>query len=64
MEVIVSYLKEILENRDCIVILRGDLASGKKTTLVKHFVKAIGVNDTVNSPTFFSSNLWGKNLSL
>ena len=61
MEAIVSYLKEILENRDCIVILRGDLASGK-TTLVKHFVKAIGVNDTVNSPTFSLQVIYGENI--
>lgn len=61
MEAIVSYLKEILENRDCIVILRGDLASGK-TTLVKHFVKAIGVNDTVNSPTFSLQVIYGEKI--
>lgn len=59
--VIISYLKEILENRDCIVILRGDLASGK-TTLVKHFVEAIGVNDTVNSPTFSLQVIYGENI--
>ena len=61
MEAIVSYLKEILENRDCIVILRGDLASGK-TTLVKHFVKAIGVSDIVNSPTFSLQVIYGENI--
>ena len=61
IEVVVSYLKEILENRDCIVILRGDLASGK-TTLVKHFVKAIGVSDTVNSPTFSLQVIYGENI--
>ena len=61
IEVIVSYLKEILENRDCIVILRGDLASGK-TTLVKHFVKAIGVSDIVNSPTFSLQVIYGENI--
>ena len=51
IEVVVSYLKEILENRDCIVILRGDLASGK-TTLVKNYVEAVGLEDLVTSPTF------------
>mgnify|MGYP001021189851 FL=1 len=61
IEVVVSYLKEILENRDCIVILRGDLASGK-TTLVKHFVKAIGVSDIVNSPTFSLQVIYGENI--
>ena len=61
MEAIVSYLKEILENRDCIVILRGNLASGK-TTLVKHFVKAIGVSDIVNSPTFSLQVIYGEKI--
>lgn len=61
IEVIISYLKELLENRDCIVILRGDLASGK-TTLVKHFVKAIGLDDVVNSPTFSLQILYGNEI--
>lgn len=61
IEVIISYLKELLENRDCIVILRGDLASGK-TTLVKHFVKAIGLDDVVNSPTFSLQVLYGNEI--
>ena len=33
------------------VILKGDLASGK-TTLVKAVVKAMGINEEVTSPTF------------
>ena len=61
IEVIISYLKELLENRDCIVILRGDLASGK-TTLVKHFVKAIGLDDVVNSPTFSLQVVYGNEI--
>ncbi len=36
---------------DCIVILRGDLASGK-TTFVKNYVKSLGFDDSVTSPTF------------
>src|SRR5574344_542970 len=61
IEVIISYLKELLENRDCIVILRGDLASGK-TTLVKHFVKEIGLDDVVNSPTFSLQVVYGNEI--
>ncbi|WP_198304474.1 tRNA (adenosine(37)-N6)-threonylcarbamoyltransferase complex ATPase subunit type 1 TsaE [Arcobacter vandammei] len=61
LEILISYLKEILENRDCIVILRGDLASGK-TTLVKHFVKAKGLEDIVNSPTFSLQVIYGEDI--
>lgn len=34
-----------------IILLRGDLASGK-TTLVKEFSKYLGFNENVSSPTF------------
>ncbi len=34
-----------------VIILRGDLASGK-TTFVKAFVSHLGLNDDVTSPTF------------
>ena len=44
-----NYILEI--KGDCIVILRGDLASGK-TTLVKSYVKFLGLDDVVTSPTF------------
>ncbi|QKF59534.1 tRNA (adenosine(37)-N6)-threonylcarbamoyltransferase complex ATPase subunit type 1 TsaE [Aliarcobacter lanthieri] len=47
---LVSILKDIL-TRNCVVILRGDLASGK-TTLVKSFVKSLELDDLVTSPTF------------
>lgn len=48
---IVKYLDEKINDEDTIVILRGDLASGK-TTLVKNFVKYLGIEDLVTSPTF------------
>ena len=41
-----------------IVLLRGDLASGK-TTLVKAFVQFIGLDVEVNSPTFSVMNVYG-----
>lgn len=34
-----------------IILLRGNLASGK-TTLVKAFVKSLGIDENVTSPTF------------
>lgn len=61
IDILVSYLKDILQDRDCIVILRGDLASGK-TTLVKHFVESIGLEDVVNSPTFSLQVVYGDNI--
>lgn len=37
--------------KDGVIILKGDLASGK-TTLVKALAKSLGINDDVTSPTF------------
>lgn len=59
---IVNELKNIVLNRNYIVILRGDLASGK-TTFVKNYVKSLGLDDVVNSPTFsiqvkYSNNIY------
>src|SRR5574344_1979720 len=61
ISIFVDELKKILKNRDCIVILRGDLASGK-TTLVKHFVESLGIEDIVNSPTFSLQVLYGEDI--
>lgn len=57
LEELSSYLKSILNNKDCIVILRGDLASGK-TTLVKNYVKNLGLDDLVTSPTFSLQSIY------
>jgi tRNA threonylcarbamoyladenosine biosynthesis protein TsaE len=40
-----------------IIILSGNLGSGK-TTLVKEFVKSLGLNDEVTSPTFSIQNIY------
>ena len=61
ISIFVDELKKILKNRDCIVILRGDLASGK-TTLVKHFVESLGIEDIVISPTFSLQVLYGEDI--
>lgn len=39
-----------------IVLLRGDLASGK-TTFVSHLAKEIGIQDCITSPTFSLQNI-------
>ncbi|TKX29420.1 tRNA (adenosine(37)-N6)-threonylcarbamoyltransferase complex ATPase subunit type 1 TsaE [Campylobacter sp. MIT 12-5580] len=47
-----------------VVLLRGDLASGK-TTLVQHFLKFKGYEESVNSPTFsFMQHYKFKNLEI
>jgi len=51
INVLVNELKDLLDGENCVVILRGDLASGK-TTLVKNYVEAVGLDDLVTSPTF------------
>ncbi|MBD3829698.1 MAG: tRNA (adenosine(37)-N6)-threonylcarbamoyltransferase complex ATPase subunit type 1 TsaE, partial [Arcobacter sp.] len=44
-----------------IIILRGDLASGK-TTLVKSYVKSLGLSDLVTSPTFSLQAIYSNNI--
>jgi tRNA threonylcarbamoyladenosine biosynthesis protein TsaE len=58
---LISYLKQKICNKDIVVLLRGDLASGK-TTLVKRFVNNIGLNDKVTSPTFSLQSIYGDNI--
>lgn len=60
---IVKKLKEKLEVLDfnCVVILRGDLASGK-TTFVKNFVKSLDIDELVTSPTFSLQSIYGENI--
>ena len=60
LDVLTKYLREII-NEDCIVILRGDLASGK-TTLVKNYVLALGLADLVTSPTFSLQAIYSDNI--
>lgn len=57
----IDILKEKLLNKDIVVLLRGDLASGK-TTLVKKFVKSLKIEETVTSPTFSVQSTYGKNI--
>jgi len=50
-------LKEVVESLkdSSIILLKGNLASGK-TTLVKEFVKSLGLDSEVSSPTFSIMN--------
>lgn len=57
IDTLTNRLKSIINDEDTIVILRGDLASGK-TTLVKSFVKAMNIDDLVTSPTFSLQSIY------
>jgi tRNA threonylcarbamoyladenosine biosynthesis protein TsaE len=60
LESIDSVAREIIKllPDSAILLLDGDLASGK-TTLVKSLAKAKGVTDEVTSPTFSLQHLYG-----
>lgn len=55
---IVEKLQSLILDKNIIVLLRGDLASGK-TTLVKEFVKSQNIEEQVTSPTFSLQALYG-----
>ena len=61
IEQVVDILKGQILNKNIIVLLKGELASGK-TTLVKHFVNSIGINEIVTSPTFLIQTIYGDNI--
>jgi len=44
-----------------IIILSGNLGSGK-TTLVKEFVKSLGIDESVTSPTFSLQNVYSNKI--
>ncbi len=61
LNIIVHNLKSKISNLNIVVLLQGDLASGK-TTFVKSYVKSLGLTDTVTSPTFSLQTIYGKNI--
>ena len=55
-------VKDVIESfQSGVIILRGDLASGK-TTLVKAFALHLGLDDEVTSPTFSLQQCYGDKL--
>ncbi len=58
---VVEKLQKLVQDKNIIILLRGDLASGK-TTLVKYFVKKSGFDDLVTSPTFSLQACYGENI--
>jgi len=61
LDLLAKDLIKHIDDRDLVVILRGDLASGK-TTLVKNIVKAMNIDDNVTSPTFSLQSVYGENI--
>ncbi len=61
INVVVKELQNIIQDSNKIVLLQGDLASGK-TTLVKAFVKSIGIDESVTSPTFSLQTQYGNHI--
>lgn len=60
LDMVAEYLDKTLPS-DTILFLTGNLASGK-TTLVKHILKAKGINQSVTSPTFSLQHKYTNNL--
>jgi len=55
---VIKKLQDSIKNQNIIVLLQGDLGSGK-TTFVKEYVKYIGIKDEVTSPTFSLQSIYG-----
>lgn len=58
---IVKQLNQLIDGKNIIVLLQGDLASGK-TTLVQHYVKSLGIEEQVQSPTFSVQSIYANNI--
>ena len=56
---IINELKKLVQDKNMVILLQGDLASGK-TTLVKNFVKDLGIDELVTSPTFSLQSIYGE----
>jgi len=61
IDIFVDALKKQIDNKNVVVILQGDLASGK-TTLVKAYVKSCGIDESVTSPTFMVQSIYGDSI--
>ncbi len=58
---VVKWLDGKVRDKDVIVLLQGDLASGK-TTLVKEYVSYLGLKEEVTSPTFSLQCIYGNKI--
>jgi tRNA threonylcarbamoyladenosine biosynthesis protein TsaE len=58
---LINHLKTTLDKKNKVILLQGDLASGK-TTLVKEYVKALNIDEVVTSPTFSLQTIYNNNI--
>ena len=58
LDKVVKWLDKKIGGIDIIVLLQGNLASGK-TTLVKEYVSYLKLNEAVTSPTFSLQSVYG-----
>jgi len=61
LDTVIAKVKEFTLDKNIVVLLQGDLASGK-TTLVQNYVKSLGLTDVVNSPTFSIQSIYGDHI--
>ena len=62
LDIVISYLRKLILNKSMIILLRGDLASGK-TTLVKYYLKSLGFDENmVTSVTFSIQSIYNGNI--
>jgi len=61
IDILLKYLRSLIENQNIVVLLQGTLASGK-TTLVKEYVASLGYDDNVTSPTFSIQSVYGDDI--
>jgi tRNA threonylcarbamoyladenosine biosynthesis protein TsaE len=58
---VVGKVKEFTLDKNMVVLLQGDLASGK-TTFVKNYIKSLGIDEEVTSPTFSIQSIYENNI--
>ncbi len=61
LDIVLSNVHSCINNKDTVVLLRGDLASGK-TTFVKNYIKYIGIDECVTSPTFSIQTMYSNDI--
>ena len=58
---VIKEFSNLVSDKDLVILLQGDLASGK-TTFVKNFIKFRGLDDDVTSPTFSLQSIYGDDI--
>jgi tRNA threonylcarbamoyladenosine biosynthesis protein TsaE len=61
IDIVIKKVKEKIDRKNIVVLLQGDLASGK-TTLVKKYIESCGIRQNVTSPTFAVQSVYPNNI--